>query len=1463
MVQLLSRHLKAGAFYLSTFLFLFSLGVKAQVRVSATAATTGPTSYTTLKGAFDALNAGTHQGIITITITGNTTETATATLNASGNGAASYSSVNIKPETGATPVISGNINGGPLIRCNGSRNLTIDGSNNGTTSRNLTITNTSTSGAYVVLFGSAGTTPISNVSLKNCTLINGTNTSFAVILGDAATAGNPGYFNNITLQNNSIQKAYIGVYCYAIVSAGNGNNTLITENDLDAIGANAIKLVGVYVQGGDGVTVSNNNIGNFESASAEFDRAIWFATGTKNSTISGNTIYNMHYTAVSSYAPIGLNISPGITNANITIASNTIRNLSSSGTGNTTGIYSYSASSGITVSGNQISNISNTNTAGYGAAAIILEHTINTAATKVYNNFVWGVSASGFNDYTSGDNGNGIVVNGGGGYDIDFNTVVLNTNAMYTAAHKSSCLLITNNVITSGSINVRNNIFANLQTTGNATSRLALSNIAASGNGVFGIINYNSYYSASGNLSSTGTNASITTTLAQLKTSLGGNANSVNINPVLTTANDLHLVTPQVQLAGTPTTGITTDIDGEARNAGSPYMGADEYGRRNAPDVNGILYVKKGSTGSGSSWAYAAPELADALVAAKTNTAIKEIWVAGGTYTPLYSPSDNNFGIPAGRDNAFLMVKDVQIYGGFAGTETSLAQRDLSLVANRSILSGDFTGDDLLSGSGTTLGITGNAGNAYHVVVAAGAIGTGSLDGFTITGGNANQVLPATINLQQTYRHRAGGMYLVNSAPQLRSLNFHSNQAETGGAIYTGGNAVVEISKTVFMQNLARTGAAVSSENIDNLVLSSCQFTANASLDGPNGYGGAIISAGGRLYVQNCLFAGNAASASGGAIWAEKIAVLSNSSFTGNSSADAGAAIFIRGINLPGGLSIPVINCSFANNQSPNSAVFDWPLTASNTGSVFEVNFINSIVYNGDNSIRLGSIPRAGFRHSILQQSGSLNPAFIVDAASISLRNQDPLFTDADGADDIFGTADDNLSLKPGSLASGAGNNTDYEAADGNTGNNSLNQDKDLADNARLVGVTIDIGAYESTIQPQTINPIADINKTYGDASFEPGATATSGLTVAYASADNTIAEAFQDAADGNKWKLNIKKAGHVNITASQAGGDGFSPATDVVFSFTINKKPVTVSIKATATFSKTYDAGTAGTFQVSDLELIAGDIIGSDEVQLNLSSATAQYDSKDAGTGKTITLPIANVLLSGAQASNYSITNVQDLSSATGVIFPMPLTITANNTSKVFDGLAYTGGNGVSYSSFALGESATQLSGTLTFSGTAQNAVNTGAYSIIPAGLSSPNYTIAYVNGQLTISLNNVNILAFNAQTAGSTLVKTYGDADINASVIASSGLAANYHSSNAMVATVNTSGQVTLLAPGTAIITVSQPGDANYGPATPITFQVQVAKKLLTVTANDFRRLMMPFPMLVNDLRYNGFVNGDGPAV
>jgi hypothetical protein len=53
-----------------------------------------------------------------------------------------------------------------------------------------------------------------------------------------------------------------------------------------------------------------------------------------------------------------------------------------------------------------------------------------------------------------------------------------------------------------------------------------------------------------------------------------------------------------------------------------------------------------------------------------------QIWVAAGTYLPHYR-ADFIQGDPIDHpDTAFVLIENVQIYGGFAGTESSLAQRD-------------------------------------------------------------------------------------------------------------------------------------------------------------------------------------------------------------------------------------------------------------------------------------------------------------------------------------------------------------------------------------------------------------------------------------------------------------------------------------------------------------------------------------------------------------------------------------------------------------------------------------------------------------------------------------------------------------------------------------------------------------------------------------------------------------------
>jgi hypothetical protein len=160
----------------------------------------------------------------------------------------------------------------------------------------------------------------------------------------------------------------------------------------------------------------------------------------------------------------------------------------------------------------------------------------------------------------------------------------------------------------------------------------------------------------------------------------------------------------------------------------------------------GIRYATPAGTGDCSSWENACT-LQTALTDAVSGN---EIWVAAGTHKPTTG---------ADRSATFQLKEGVAIYGGFVGTESARDQRDPAV--NLTILSGDLNGDDL--------GFTNNIENVYHVVM--GATGA-TLDGFTITAGNANGSSPA---------NRGGGMYNQASSPTLTNITFSVNSAILGG----------------------------------------------------------------------------------------------------------------------------------------------------------------------------------------------------------------------------------------------------------------------------------------------------------------------------------------------------------------------------------------------------------------------------------------------------------------------------------------------------------------------------------------------------------------------------------------------------------------------------------------------------------------------------------------------------------
>src|SRR5205085_1195070 len=123
---------------------------------------------------------------------------------------------------------------------------------------------------------------------------------------------------------------------------------------------------------------------------------------------------------------------------------------------------------------------------------------------------------------------------------------------------------------------------------------------------------------------------------------------------------------------------------------------------------------------------------------------------------------------------------------------------------------------------------------------------------------------------------------------------------------------------------------------------------------------------------------------------------------------------------------------------------------------------------------------------------------------------------------------------------------------------------------------------------------------------------------------------------------------------------NGTQTANSNAATLTVNPKILTIT-GATAQ-NKIYNATTAATVDFSGASLVG--VIGSDSVSINSSSYSANFNTKDVGNIKPVT--VTGVTLSGAQAGNYTVSQPSGLSAN---ITPKSLTVSGLSASnKVYD---------------------------------------------------------------------------------------------------------------------------------------------------------------------------------------------------
>ncbi|MHC4619844.1 MAG: right-handed parallel beta-helix repeat-containing protein [Planctomycetota bacterium] len=257
-----------------------------------------------------------------------------------------------------------------------------------------------------------------------------------------------------------------------------------------------------------------------------------------------------------------------------------------------------------------------------------------------------------------------------------------------------------------------------------------------------------------------------------------------------------------------------------------------------------VVYVDAGAAGAnnGSSWSDACNHLQDALVYADSIPA--EIWVAEGTYRPDSNSTDPNGS--GDRQATFEIVSGVALYGGFPAGGGPWESREPNF--HKTILSGDLTPNDAANESYDLWMAPTSAESSYHVVTFIETDANAILDGFTVTGGNANALYPEDCG---------GGMFCWIASPTIANCAFTGNFASSyGGAIF----------------NYAGSPA-----------LTSCTFTDNGSTPwGQWSGGGAVYNEFSYSLLDNCVFEDNWA-AYGGGVWNyDGSPTLTNCRFTGN-----------------------------------------------------------------------------------------------------------------------------------------------------------------------------------------------------------------------------------------------------------------------------------------------------------------------------------------------------------------------------------------------------------------------------------------------------------------------------------------------------------------------------------------------------------------------------------------------------
>lgn len=421
-------------------------------------------------------------------------------------------------------------------------------------------------------------------------------------------------------------------------------------------------------------------------------------------------------------------------------------------------------------------------------------------------------------------------------------------------------------------------------------------------------------------------------------------------------------------------------------------------------NVNATVYYvsKTGDNSTGTSWAKAKTSLSGAESAASAGD---EVWVRSDTY-----------------DELLTISKDLDFYGGFAGTESARAERNpatnvtkIIRASGRAVLVNNSISGVVVDGF-TLTGVTTNShGSGVY-------IGTSG-------GGTFNDCLFDTCTGTNSDSYYGGGLYVASGTWSITNCEFVDCFGGLGGGIYVA-NGTITVDECEFTDNSARFGGGFYVA-AGTLTLTDSDFDGN---DATVYHGGNAQVFGGTLNASRCKFMnGVAASRCGGLVFLNGTSnTLTNCLISGNGGAAYANGIFVHAYTAH--CTVVATNCTIVDNETDYPGVY--LLTASGYTATFTGK--NNVHYN-PGATEIGG-EGAGTETIGITYSGVIGGYTGTGNINLNAATNPPLF--------VGGAGSDPYDIRKDSPMVNTGTNTGAPA-------------DDVLGRGRPYQTTTDMGAYE------------------------------------------------------------------------------------------------------------------------------------------------------------------------------------------------------------------------------------------------------------------------------------------------------------------------------------------------------------------------------------------------------------------